>query len=304
MRGGMCMDKKRLRLLIAYDGSDLALDAVSYVGKVFPPETTDVVLFYVGKNIPKSFWTMEKEMNLSLRTPDVRASMATQVKAFNACLDKAQTILTEAGFPVTAIERKVKNTIHGVVRDLVEESMQGYSAVVVGRRGHSRLKDILAGSVPNQLLDKINTIPLIVVGGLPDSRNFLVAFDGSNTIIKAVDYIKRMVDAAACKVLLCHVSKLQKNASDLTETNDIEAKLNHSRQELMSSGFAVDRVACEILEGKKSLTDAIIAKVAEGQFGTVVVGRRGLSALKELLGGRVGEKIFKLAQHLTVWVVR
>jgi len=63
-------------------------------------------------------------------------------------------------------------------------------------------------------------------------------------------------------------------------------------------------VACEILEGKKSLTDAIIAKVAEGQFGTVVVGRRGLSALKELLGGRVGEKIFKLAQHLTVWVVR
>lgn len=297
------MDEKRLRVLIAYDGSDLALDAVRYVGKVFPPETTDVVLFYVGKNIPKSFWAMEKELKF-LKTPDVRASMATQVKAFNACLDKAQAILIKAGFPVTAIERKVKNTVHGVVRDLVEESMQGYSAVVVGRRGHSRLKDILAGNVPNMLLDKINTIPLIVVGGVPGSRNFLVAFDGSQTIIKAVDHIKRMVDAAACKVLLCHVSKFQKNTDDLTEIDDIEAKLNHSRQELMASGFAVDRVACEILEGKKSLTDAIIEKVEQGQFGTVVVGRRGLSALKELIGGRVGEKIFKLAQHLTVWVVR
>ncbi|SMC92490.1 Nucleotide-binding universal stress protein, UspA family [Desulfocicer vacuolatum DSM 3385] len=298
------MDEKRLRVLIAYDGSDLALDAVRYVGKVFPSEITDAVLFYVGKNIPKSFWTMEKELNLSLKTSDVRASMATQAKAFNACLDKAQNILIEAGFPATSIERKVKNTVHGVVRDLVDESMQGYSAVVVGRRGHSRLKDILAGNVPNKLLDKINTIPLIVVGGLPDSRNFLVAFDGSNTIIKAVDHMKKMLDAAACKVLLCHVSKLQKNAGDLTEIDDIEAKLNHSRQELMASGFAVDRVACEILEGKKSLTDAIIEKVAQGQFGTVVVGRRGISALKELLGGRVGEKIFKLAQHLTVWVVR
>ncbi len=300
----MCMDKKNLRLLVAYDGSDLALDAVRYVGKVFPVETTDVVLFYVGKNIPASFWQMEKELNLSLKTPDIRASMATQAKAFNACLDKAQNILTEAGFPVTAIEKKVQNGIHGVVRDIVEESMKGYSAVVVGRRGHSRLKDILAGNVPNMLLDKINTIPLIVVGGLPDSRNFLVAFDGSNTIIKAVDHMKRMLDAAACKVLLCHVSRLQKNRADLTETDEIETKLNYSRQELMAAGFSVDRVACEILEGKKSLTDAIIEKVEQGQFGTVVVGRRGLTALKELMLGRVGEKIFKLAQHLTVWVVK
>lgn len=298
------MDKKKLRLLVAYDGSELALDAVRYVGKVFPAETTDVVLFYVGKNIPTSFWQMEKETNLSLKTSDVRASMATQVKAFNACLDKARNILFEAGFPESAIEKKLQNGVHGVVRDIVEESMQGYSAVVVGRRGHSRLKDILAGNVPNMLLDKINNLPLIVVGGLPDSRNFLVAFDGSNTILKAVDHMKRMLDSAACKVLLCHVSKLQKNTCDITETEDIESKLNLSRQELMASGFAVDRVACEILEGKKSLTDAIIEKVEQGQFGTVVVGRRGLSALKELIGGRVGEKIFKLAQHLTVWVVR
>jgi len=299
------MDERRHRVLIAYDGSDLALDAVNYVGKVFPSETTDVVLFYVGKHIPKSFWTMEKELNLNLiKTSDVRASMTTQAKAFNDCLDKAQNILIESGFPLSAIEKKVKNSVHGVVRDLVEESMQGYSAVVVGRRGHSRLKDIIAGNVPNKLLDKINTIPLIVVGGLPDSRNFLVAFDGSDTIIKAVDHMKTMVDAAACKVLLCHVTKLQKNVCDTLETHDIEKKLNHSKQELMDSGFSVDRVACEILEDKKSLTDAIIEKVEQGQFGTVVVGRRGLSVIKELIGGRVGEKIFKLAQNLTVWVVR
>ena len=58
------------------------------------------------------------------------------------------------------------------------------------------------------------------------------------------------------------------------------------------------------IEETYELSDAIIEKVEQGQFGTVVVGRRGLSVLKELLGGRVGEKIFKLAQHLTVWVVR
>eukprot|EP00828_Plagiopyla_frontata_P018987 TRINITY_DN24285_c0_g1_i1.p1 TRINITY_DN24285_c0_g1~~TRINITY_DN24285_c0_g1_i1.p1 ORF type:complete len:197 (-),score=14.17 TRINITY_DN24285_c0_g1_i1:56-646(-) len=190
----MSMDEKRLRLLVAYDGSELALDAVRYVGKIFPVDTTNVVLFYVGKNIPTSFWKMEKEMNLNLKTPEVRASMANQVKAFNTCLDKAQAILIDAGFPATSIERKVMNCVHGVVRDLVDESVQGYSAVVVGRRGHSRLKDIFAGNVPNKLLDRIHSIPLIVVGGLQDSTKFMVSFDGSNTIIKAVDHIKRMLN--------------------------------------------------------------------------------------------------------------
>ena len=293
------MDEKRVRVLVAYDGSELALDAVRYVGKVFPVESTDVVLFYVGKNIPASFWKMEKELNLSLQTSNVRASMASRVKAFNACLDKAQTLLNEAGFSDAAIERKVRNNVHGVVREIVEESRNGYGVVVVGRRGHSRLKDIIAGNVPNKLLDKISTIPLVVVGGLPDSRNFLVAFDGSTTIMKAVDHIKNKINSALCKVLLCHVSK-----GSAAEAEEIEAKLNQSRQKLMEAGFSVDRVACEIINGKKSLTDAIIEKVSEGQFGTVVIGRRGLTVLKELLGGRVGEKIFKLAENLTVWVVK
>ena len=302
----MSMDEKRLRLLVAYDGSELALDAARYVGKVFPVDSTDVVLFYVGKNVPTSFWKMEKELNLSLKTPEVRASMANQAKTFNACLDKAQTILLEAGFPAASIERKVVNNVHGVVRDLVDEAMQGYSAVVVGRRGHSRLKDIFAGNVPNKLLDKIHSIPLIVVGGVQDSTNFMVSYDGSNTILKAVDHIRRMLNAtaSACRVMLCHVTKSQRTADDTAKFDDIEAKLNHSRQELMASGFSVDSVACEILEGKKNLTDAIMEKIEQGQYGTVVVGRRALTALKEVMGGRVGEKIFKLLQNRTVWVVR
>ncbi|MBU3950692.1 MAG: universal stress protein, partial [Proteobacteria bacterium] len=195
---------KKIKILLAYDGSHLALDAVQYIGEVFPSDRTQVVIFYVETKIPRSFWKMERELDFRFKTPEIRASMAARKKTVNLAMEKAERRLRSAGFPSDAIQSKVHIKNQGVVQDIIEESHNGYDALVIGRQGHSKTKDFFVDSLPIKLLGKISTIPLIVVGKKPSHRNILVAFDGTREIMKAVKSMSALIKTKDCKLLLCH----------------------------------------------------------------------------------------------------
>ncbi|MBE9535512.1 MAG: universal stress protein, partial [Proteobacteria bacterium] len=47
----------------------------------------------------------------------------------------------------------------------------------------------------------------------------------------------------------------------------------------------------------------IIQYALKGEYGTIVVGRRGLSEVEEFPMGRVSNKIIHMSKELAVWVV-
>ena len=297
------MENKKFRVLLAYDGSDLALNAARYVAAAFPLDQTEVVLFYVDSKIPRSFWEMEKEQNFKFTAPDIRASMAAQVKLINQCMDRASTILVTQGLPSDALTVKIHAKNQGIVRDLVKEYRRNYDAVVVGRRGYSKIKDILVGSVPEKLLGKIRGIPLIVVGGIPSYKKILVAFDGTREILNAIKRLGQLINPSECKILLCHAVKSD-TALDKEEHNKLESLFKESVDYLKSIGFNKEQVVCEVVTEGNSPTYGIMHRASQGAYGTIVVGRRGLSFMNKFFQGRVGDKIFQLAGNLTVWVVQ
>jgi len=305
------MDENGLKVLLAYDGSDLSLAAVNYIVSLFPAKKTEVVLFHVGTEIPDSFWSMEKELDFRFKTPDIRASMTTQHKLLNDSIEKARNIFLDAGFPEDAVITKIQAKKFGVARDIIKESQKGYDAVVVGRTGKSRLKDILVGSVPVQLSGKIHGIPLIIVGGMPKGKKILVAFDGSKEIMRGIRCVGALVSTPDCRVLLCHVLRSHsifhegdEETWQTFEQKRMEPLINDSMECLTEAGFKNDQVSCEVLKDKMSRAGGIVEKANGDYFDTIVVGRRGLTVIKEFFLGRVGKKIFQLAGDLTVWVVR
>lgn len=295
-------DLKKTKILLAYDGSGLALDAVQYIGEVFPSDRTKVVIFYVETKIPRSFWRMEKELDFRFKTPEIRASIATRKKAVNLAMETAEKRLLDMGFPSHSIHAKVHIKNQGIVQDIVEESHQGYDALVIGRKGHSRIKDFLVDSLPVKLLGKIRNIPLIVVGKKPCHKNILVAFDGTRAIMKAVKSMSSLINTKGCKLLLCHSQHPRSmfgKPKEKPDTDMFRLPLDY----FLEAGFSIDQVSFEIMENEKNPTSCILNKARYGDYGTIVIGRRGLTAFKKITLNRVGNKIFRNADNHVVWIV-
>jgi nucleotide-binding universal stress UspA family protein len=299
----MNMEQTKFRVLLAYDGSELALDAARYVGMVFPPDKTEVVVFYVESKIPRSFWHMEKDLDFRFKTPEIRASMTERYKLVKECMAKANDILLSEGFPQEAVIAKIHTKDQGVVRDIVEESRRGYDAVVVGRKGYSRLKDLFVGSVPTKLLGKIKSIPLIVVGGIPRKKDVLVAFDGTREVLEAVRRMGQLIDSKGYRLLLCHASKKSANG-EKPALDGTDHFFKQSVECLTTAGFTDDQLTCEVISTNGDLTENIVDRARKGGYESIVIGRRNLTFLKNFFVGRVGEKIFQAAGNQVVWVVQ
>jgi nucleotide-binding universal stress UspA family protein len=79
--------------------------------------------------------------------------------------------------------------------------------------------------------------------------------------------------------------------------------LTEALGKLEKIGFSRDRVTTKIVTGVASRAKAIVEEAKAGGYGTIVVGRRGLSRVEEFFMGRVSNKVIQLAKEMAVWVV-
>lgn len=78
--------------------------------------------------------------------------------------------------------------------------------------------------------------------------------------------------------------------------------LNRARDMLLSAGFPRQNVEIKIEKEKKGVAKDIIAEAEKG-YDMVVLGRRGLSGLKEFFLGSVSQKVLQGAKEITVLLV-
>jgi nucleotide-binding universal stress UspA family protein len=83
----------------------------------------------------------------------------------------------------------------------------------------------------------------------------------------------------------------------------IEPAIDEAKRKLVSAGIASSKISVKILTEKSSRAGSIITEAKEGGFGTIVIGRRGLSSVEEFFIGRVSRKILHMAKKMAVWVV-
>ena len=316
----------RKRILVAVDGSESALEAVRYVGCTPPPQGIEVSLFHVMTRIPESFWDLEKDHSFHYKIADVRAWETMQEEAIKEFMSQSRQILMNCGLPQEAVKVVIEDRKVGIARDIVAESERGYSAVVVGRRGLSQLKDLMMGSIAQKLVEKLASIPLWIVGGASNSLKILISMDASEDALRAVDHVGTMLGGASgYELILFHAVRgfdvfqqiigrpllpsqekewLKKAEQEVAEAaKEMEPAFEEARKRLERLGMDPARVKQKIATGVASRAGAIVDEARMSGIDTIVVGRRGLSKVQEFFMGRVGNKVMQLAKDKTVWVV-
>jgi len=155
----------------------------------------------------------------------------------------------------------------------------------VGRKGLSKLKDLVFGSIAQKLVEKISHIPIWVVGGNPQAGKILLALDTSEGAMKGVDHVGAMLGRLDYEVALLHVIREVTSYSWLREGEDfISSKLKDSadakwledvrmemgpvfdeaRIRLINAGFDPNRVTTKYITGASSRAGAIIEEAKEG----------------------------------------
>ncbi len=69
-------------------------------------------------------------------------------------------------------------------------------------------------------------------------------------------------------------------------------------------GIDRNRVKTKVINESASRSEAIVREAADGNYGTIVLGKRTLSKVEEAIRGRVSDKVLQLAKEDAVWLVR
>jgi nucleotide-binding universal stress UspA family protein len=147
------------------------------------------------------------------------------------------------------------------------------------------------------------------------NKNILIAVDDSENSRRAVHYVGFLLGRAAdVHATLLHVipepeedyfpEAAQKERWIDNYRRRMTKVLADYRQMLVEAGFPESAVEQQLpLRFCPSMAECILSERKQRRYGTVVVGRQGLSRKEEFLFGSISSKIVNHARHCAVWVV-
>jgi nucleotide-binding universal stress UspA family protein len=310
---------KSKKLLIAVDGSPHSLKAVSYVAQNCAALNPRISLMYVISTAPEAFWDFEKagffKRKMRAKYTEWKQNKERAAEAF---LDEARKLILQANFTEEDINIIHRERLIGIAQDIISESSEGYDALVIGRRGSGKMQDLFPGSVSYKIAQGVENTPVWVIGGDTRLRKMLLAVDGSENCRRAVDYVGAFAAAAGAEVTLFSVVrdfKLQLLDVSTPRGEEIESKLleeverdicsmfDSYRKRLEQAGVQGTRISIKYKLRSQTRAGDILEEASEGDYGALIIGRRGLSAMQELPLGQVATKVLHRAKETAVWIV-
>ncbi len=296
----MTKKNSRNKVLLIQDGSEGALEALRYVSEFSGFRRMELVLFTVFSKV-RDFPLDELGAKSDGIIDQLKEREERRQKRVEEMMENSRSNLIRAGFPEDAIRIKICNFGKSIARQVISEAKQGYSCVVIGRNSNGQSNPRMFDYLTTVLLQTLRFAPFIVVGKRPDTRKILLAHDASNGAMCAVDFVCTMLGRSPCKVGLIHVNEIngREDKDDRKDTRD----LSLAKTRLTESGFSADQIDCDIISGHQDAAAAIVQRAKQGGYGTIVIGRRGLSNTQKIFMGRTSNRVIHLAEEHAVWLV-
>lgn len=253
-----------------------------------------------GVRFVASFFTDKTPIRITLLyiAPDEDSTETATGQALEAARQKCISLgFSECSVQVKSITRRVS-----LIRDILAESRRGmFDAVVLGRRGVSRLEEMLGESTSRGVIEEAAVTPVWVCR-VPDPtrRNVLLCVDGSEQAYRTADHVGFILgpDQDHDVTLLSVVQK----GSDPDAMVHVQ---NRAGALLCENGVDPSRISKKTVQS--STPQRTIAKMAaEEGFAVVAVGRAasGNGFINQLFSDSVSANLFHDSGGATLWIAK
>ena len=154
------------------------------------------------------------------------------------------------------------------------------------------------------------------------AKKILVAIDDSENAMRAVDFVAdtftpdtqiTLFNVVQDTAAMCEMNSPELTPYFITEQSSfclleekkkelVENAMQKSKALLMDAGFDEQHITIKA-KVKKSGVARDIIKESQSGYNIIVMGKRGVSGIKEFLLGSVSQKVFHLAKDISVMFV-
>ena len=303
-------------IIVAVDGSEDALRSLDYLGLIYGAKHDfQVQVLYILPSLPPIL-IADQNRQTKMRVLDIERKSLEMAERI---VTEAKNILLKKGFQEENIKGVYWKKQIGIARDICNfAGDKDADALIVTRRGRSRLDAFLSGEISSKILDYCRTCPVWVVEGDVQFKKALIAMDSSENGIRAADHAGFMLAGTDCQITLFHSKRHLKRfvpqevieaAPELEELwrnkagEQIGPYMEKGKDVLIKAGLREEQISTKVVEGSRSAAADILKEARSNSFGTIVVGRKGHSSVKEYFMGSTTSKILEDSGSLAVWVV-
>ena len=305
------------KILLAVDDSIYSKYAVVYAANMSSiTGRLHFTLFHVLPTVSQ-FLLDEAKTDFRAKSEIKKIMLKNQEKA-HRFLNNYKEQLVKMGIKEDRIDIVAQPKMLGMARDVLEHAQKGlYDAICIGRRGLTRLQATFSGSVTKKLLQHSQFVPVWVIDGEVESKKVMAAIDGSESSLRAVDHLCFMLmDNPEIDITIFHVAAKIGDYCEI-DFNDTGGELErfvvegdkrcvqnfytHALKKFKDAGIGEDRILIKEVKPRMNVGKAIITELKKGKYGTVVIGRRGIS--RSFFMGKVSEYVIEKIENCALWLV-
>lgn len=306
-------------IVVPVDGSKNSLKSLDYLNLVFGTEhNLKINLFYVLPTLPA---TLAEGRGMNGKSKQLLSSVDQKhMQMAERTLAEAKEVLLSKGFRTENIETTYRKKEIGVARDICNwADKKRADSLLITTQGRSWLEAFLMGEVASKVLEYCTVCPVWLLEGSVKSKHVLVAIDSSDNALRAVDHVGFVLSGTDSRVKLFHSKRdlrrfvpnaVLKDAAGLEELwkhkagQEIAPSIKKAHEMLIQAGLSEDQVSTKVIDGSRRPAADILEEAKGGGYGTIVVGRRGTSGVKEYSMGSVAGKVIRAGSGFAVWVVQ
>ena len=315
------MEKK---ILFAVDGTPRGFETMSVVGSLLKDQTElRLVLFHCVQQLaslqPGDICTIEE---------DCRMPGGDQERIGSTVLGEAARRAVEAGFPKERIETLLKIDSIDPAQDILAEAGKGkYMGVALGRRGRSRLEQLLLGSVSGKVAEYGRHLPVWIVDSpLRQTGRVLLAMESERESRELAGYAADILaPVTGLRFTFLHLMppvpptfwddghileseelkdrqvRIDKWRSDWIHR--VEAFMEEARGRLVERGVPDSKIDALIVPVREGIARDLLNEIDAHEFQVVVMGKKSFRERKPFLIGSHASKVLHNASGVALCLV-